>query len=144
MGFSCQTYLITHDNRLGRLASAKFDRMLRDPAGHRLPAFAGQRVRRASVVVELAGRAPVRVVRRTFAILGFDDQGRLDLERFGRQQAALAESAMAAVLADADSDGTIIDAASRFVAQGGAWVPTGELARAIDNAALGRVRCPRL
>ena len=144
MGFSCRTFLITHDNRLGRLANAKFDRMLRDPASHRLPGFAGQRVRMATVVVELIGRKPVRVVRNTFAVLSFDDQGRVDLGRFGRQQAALAESALAPVLAGSDTNGTVVDAASRFVAQGGTWAPSGDLARAIDSAAMGRVPCVRL
>jgi hypothetical protein len=143
MGFSCRTYLITDDDRPGRLAGAQFDRMLRDPHAHRLPQFAGQRVRMASVIVELAGGAPLRIVRRTFAILGFDREGRLDLERFGRQQAALAESAMASVFASEDRDPSIVDAASRFVAQGGSWVPTARLARTIDEAALGRSHCPR-
>lgn len=144
MGFSCRTYLITDDNRICRLANAKFDRMLQDRATHRLPVFAGQRVRMASVVVELAAREPVRVVRNTFAILAFDGQGRLDSERFGRQQFALAESALAPALADADANGTIVDAASRFVAQGGAWMPSAQLARAIDDAAMGRLSCRRL
>ncbi len=40
MGFSYRTYLITEDDRIWRLAHAKFDRMLRDPAKHRLPVFA--------------------------------------------------------------------------------------------------------
>jgi hypothetical protein len=45
----------------------------------------------ASVVVEPVGQAPVRVVRNTFAILAFYEEGRLDSKRFGGQQFALAE-----------------------------------------------------
>ena len=144
MGFVFHTYLLMADDRLGRLAGEKFLRMLRDPQAHRLPQFAGQRVRMASVVVELAHRAPVRIVRRTFAILGFDQEGRLDLERFGQQQAALAEAAMAPVFGGAERNETVVDAASRFVAQGGQWRPTAKLARAIDEAAMGRLPCRRL
>jgi hypothetical protein len=141
MGFSFRTYLVTQDNRVCRLASAKFDRMLRDPESDRLPGFAGQRVRMASVVVELVGRAPVRVVRSTFAVLAFDAEGRLDSERFDRQQFALAESALALALGGSATNAMVVDAASRFVAQGGGWTPSKELARAIDDAAMGRVPC---
>jgi hypothetical protein len=78
-----------------------FDRMLRDPASHRLPIFAGQRVRMADLIVELADRGPRRIVRRTFAVLAFDDQGAIDTARFDGQQVALAESAIASVFAGA-------------------------------------------
>jgi hypothetical protein len=144
MGFACQTFLLAHDDRLGRLASAAFDRMLRDPASHRLPQFAGQRVRMASIVVELDRGQPVRVVRRTFAVLGFDDEGGLDLGRFSRQQAALAEAALAPGLGESGGGGKLVEAASRFVAQGGTWTPSGDLARAIDRAAMGYEPCRRL
>jgi hypothetical protein len=92
MGFSCRTFLIARDDTLWRLSSTKFDRMLRDPASHRLPVFAGQRARMASVVVEIVARNPVRVVRNTFSILTFDAEGRIDASRFEKQQFALAES----------------------------------------------------
>jgi hypothetical protein len=51
---------------------------------------------------------------------------------------------LAPVLAGSDTNGTVVDAASRFVAQGGTWAPSGDLARAIDSAAMGRVPCVRL
>src|SRR5258707_617727 len=53
MGFSCRAFLIARDDTLWWLSSTRFNRMLRDPASHCLPAFAGQRARMASVVVEL-------------------------------------------------------------------------------------------
>src|SRR6202011_2931263 len=125
MGFSCRTFLIARDDTLWRLSSTKFDRMLQDPAGHCLPAFAGQRARMASVVVELVARSPVRVVRNTFSILTFDAEGRIDPGRFEKQQFALAESVVAPVFAvfDDDSSQTVVDATSLFIAQGGQWVP---------------------
>ena len=144
MGFSFKRYLVAVDDTLYRLANTTFDRMLRDPANHRFPVFAGQRVRMADVVVELVGREPACVVRATFAVLTFDDEGRLDASKFGKQQFALAETALAPVFAVPDSNETVVDATHRFVAQGGAWAPSKPLARAIDDAALGRRKCPRL
>ena len=143
MGFSCRTFLIARDDTLWRLSSTKFDRMLRDPASHCLPVFAGQRARMASVVVELVARNPVRVVRNTFSILTFDDEGRIDPSRFEKQQFALVESAVAPVFAvfDDDSNQTVVDATSRFIAQGGQWIPSRALARVIDQTALGQRRC---
>jgi len=146
MGFSCRTFLIARDDTLWRLSSAKLDRMLRDPAGHCLPDFAGKRARMASVVVELLARNPVRVVRNTFSILTFDAEGRIDPSRFEKQQFALAESVFApvfAVFAD-ESNQTVVDATSRFIAQGGQWVPSRALAHVIDQTALGQRQCRHL
>jgi len=146
MGFSCRTFLIARDDTLWRLSSTRFDRMLRDPASHCLPVFAGQRARMASVVVELVARNPVRVVRNTFSILTFDVEGRIDPSRFEKQQFALAESVVAPAFAgfDDDSNQTVVDATSRFIAQGGQWVPSRALARAIDQTALGQRQCRHL
>ncbi|WP_256701272.1 hypothetical protein [Caballeronia sordidicola] len=146
MGFSCRTFLIARDDTLWRLSSTKLDRMLRDPAGHYLPDFAGQRARMASVVVDLVARNPMRVVRNTFSILTFDAEGRIDPSKFEKQQFALAESVFApvfAVFAD-ESNQTVVDATSRFIAQGGQWVPSRALARVIDQTALGQRQCRHL
>lgn len=98
----------------------------------------------ADLVVELAGRAPVRVVRSTFAVLPFDDDdGRMDSERFLKPQWARAESALDRGLDAPDSQDSVLDAAVRFVAHGGAWKPSNALARVLDNAALGRTACRR-
>jgi hypothetical protein len=144
MGLSCRRFLIARDDSLYRLPNTTFDRMLRDPANHRLAIFAGQRVRMADLIVELADGGPRRVVRSTFAVLAFDDEGGIDSARFEGQQFALAESALAPVFAVPERDDTVVDAAHRFVAHGGAWTPSSSLARSIEEAALGRVPCRRL
>jgi hypothetical protein len=59
-------FLVAPDDTLWRLSTRKFDRMLRNPASHSLPAFAGQRARMASVVVELVASEPMRVIRDGF------------------------------------------------------------------------------
>jgi hypothetical protein len=68
----------------------------------------------------------------------------------GIRDAVLAEAR--AVLSEVDLDkvaedgsaATVVDAASRFVAQGGRWTPSGTLARLPDDAALGRAKFRRL
>lgn len=87
----------------------------------------------------------MQVVRRTFFILTFDSEGHIDLGKFEKQQSALAESIMAPVTAafNSDRDQTIVEATSRFIAQGGQWVPSSALARIIDDVALGQRRCGR-
>lgn len=111
-----------------------------------LPIFAGQRARMAEVIVELVAGDPVRVVRNTFSILAFDAEGRIDLGRFEKQQFALVESVVSPVFRvfDQSRDQTVVDSTSRFIAQGGRWVPSAALARAIEEAALGQRRCRRL
>jgi hypothetical protein len=146
MGFSCRMLLIARDDTVWRLSGTTFDRMLRDPASHCLPIFAGQRARMAEVIVELVAGDPVRVVRNTFSILAFDAEGRIDLGRFEKQQFALVESVVSPVFRvfDQSRDQTVVDSTSRFIAQGGRWVPSAALARAIEEAALGQRRCRRL
>ena len=141
MSLRHRTFLIADDGTLYRLANTRFDRMLRDPASYPLPALAGQRVRMANVFVEVVDRVPVCVVRSTFAMLTIDDDGRIDSSKLTQQQFALAETALARVLTVSESNDGVIDATARFVAQGGSWAPSHSLARAIEDAALGRLRC---
>lgn len=121
LGLSSRMFLVAPDDPLWRLSTRKFDRMLRNPASNRLPAFAGQRARMASVVVELVASEPMRVIRTTYSVLAFDAEGRIDPGRFEEQQFALAESAVAPVIASSadGSDQPVVDATTRFIAQGG-------------------------
>jgi hypothetical protein len=144
MGLSARLFLIDDNDGLHRLPNVTFARMNRDPAVVRLAQFAGLRVRMADLVVELYERQPVRVVRATYGILGFDGDGRFLSSAFDRQQAALVDQALAPLAARREGPVTVVEAASRFVAQGGRWVPSRALERRIEAAALGRIGCPRL
>lgn len=139
MSLSCRRFLVDQEGRLVRLKNTTFERLVRDPLHHTMPAMAGQRVRMAELLVELSNRIPIRVVRRVYFVLAFDDTGRVDTERFRKQQWALAESALDPALALPEDDESVLDAASRFIAQGGRWHPPRALARTIDDAALGNV-----
>lgn len=144
MGYSYLRYLIAMDDTIFRMANTAFDRMLQHPTTYRLPELAGQRVRTTEVVVGLVGREPAAVVHTSFAVLVFDHAGRVDANRYRKQQYARVETALAPAFADPDRDGKVVDAASQFIAQGGAWSPSVALARALADTALGRQRCPRL
>ena len=144
MGYAFHRYIVAMDDTIYRMANTAFDRMLRDPARCRLPELAGQRVRTAEVVVELAGREPAAVVRKSFGVLSIDDAGCVDVSRLRTQQHARVETALAPVFANPDRDDKVIEAGGQFIAQGGTWTPSPALARAIDDAAFGRRKCPRL
>jgi len=145
VSYSIRRFILGPDDTLYRLASAKFSRMVDDPERHRLERFAGQRVRMAEVIVELRDRAPCAVVRRVFAMLRFDQEGRLDHAAFMRQNAALAELVVDRVLAGlVAKDTDVVDAGSRFVARGGSWQPSAALEREILRAALDATPYKRL
>ena len=87
-GLSSRLFLLSADDTLHALASTAFMRMLRREDVARVPDFAGQRVRQASVVVEVVDGTPSRMVHWTFSILDIDADGLLDVERLTTQQFA--------------------------------------------------------
>ncbi len=100
-------------------------------------------MRAAEAVVELLGRKPIRVIRITFDILSFDDEGCFDSPKFCEQQRARAELAIEPGISNPDRKAKIVLATGKFIAQGSQWTPTKELAQTNHEAALGRIRCPR-
>ena len=144
MGISCRMYLLDQDDTLYRLPNSKFEQMLRDPARCRLLRFAGRRVRITDVAVELIDRQPSCIVWITFGFLAFDENGCFDRSSFDRHQRARAELALTLPNLEPNNEGVVVDAANRFVAQGGCWTPSRALQRRIDAVALEEVKCPRL
>lgn len=144
MGLSSRIFLLDQHDDLYRLPSSWFDQMLRDPASHPLPRFAGSRVRITGVVVELLDRQAIRVIRSTFSLLTFDSEGNFDPGPFDRHQRALAEQGLAPLIAETGRAMTVIDAANRFIARGVSWAPSNTLAQRIEQVALGREKCKRL
>lgn len=144
MGISHRMFLIDSADSLYRLATSTFYAMLQSPALRRYSQFSGQRIRTASICVELIDRQPVAVVRSTFDIVTFDDDGYFERDLYFQQQSSRAELAMAPMIFDRPSKIEVVEAASRFVAHGGCWIPSQLLASAIEDAALGRTRCRRL
>lgn len=144
MGLSSKLFLLTAEEVIHTLAGTAYMRMLRQEAVARLPDFEGQRLRLASLVVDLANRAPLRVVHRTFSIIEIDRDGLLDVARLNAQQVARIDSFLGPILQQSAPATPVVDATSRFVARGGSWQPDDLLMRTIDAAALGRTACRRV
>ena len=83
---SSKLFLLSADAMLHALASASVMRMLRQEDLARVPDFAGQRVRQASVVVQVIDGAPLRMVHSTFYILDINPEVFLDVDRLNNQQ----------------------------------------------------------
>lgn len=143
MHMSSRLFLLPPGGALHSLPATAFMRMLRQQGACRLPDFAGQRVRQASLVVELVNRVPTRVLHQTFSILDIDVDGRLDVTRLTSQQFARVDDRMATAPLEPTSSSTVIDAGRRFVARGGSWEPDDHILRQIEAAALGRLQCRR-
>jgi hypothetical protein len=115
--------------------------MLHDPEHHRLPHFAGHRVRMIDVIVELHDRTPIRIVRLVYGMLRFDSQGIFDHSAFYRQNTplwGLDEGELTT------KDKTVVDASGYFIVRGGRWRPSPSMERLVFQAALDEVKCPRL
>jgi hypothetical protein len=144
MGLSSRLFLLSADHRLYALASTAYVRILRQEDVARVPDFAGQRVRQASIVVEVVNGTPSRMVHWTFSILDIDVDGLLDVERLSTQQFARVDDPFEPARSAQGRGSPIIDAARRFVARGGSWEPDNRLRRRIEAAALGQASCPRV
>ena len=144
MGLSSRLFLVSAEGGLHALASTAYMRMLRREDVARVPDFAGQRVRQASIVVEVVDGTPSRMVHWTFSILDIDADGLLDVERLSTQQFARVDDPFEPASPAQGNGGPIIDAARRFVARGGSWEPDERLLRRIEAAALGQISCPRV
>ena len=51
MGIGCRRFIVEDEDKLVRLKNTLFERLLRDPKHHTMPALAGQRVRMAEILV---------------------------------------------------------------------------------------------
>lgn len=141
---SCRMFVLDRYDALYRLPTRTFERMLQAPRKHPLPRFAGSRVRMSDVAVELVEQRPVRVVWSTFDLLVFDERGWLDADAYLRHQSACAELGVVPPPAGTNHAGAVVDAAQRFIVQGGCWVPSPLQLRRIGAAALELASCRRL
>ena len=144
MRLASRLFLLSADDTLHTLASKAFMRMLRQEDVARVPDFAGQRTRQASIVVEVVDSTPRRMVHCTFSILEFGPDGLLDLKRLNSQQIARMGDPLAPTQPTPGTRSPVVDAAERFVARGGSWEPECHLLRRIEAAALGHLKCPRV
>lgn len=137
VSLSCRLYLVYKKNGIRRLTRSMSERLVHDPVNYPMLELAGKRMRVAEIAVELRECVPIRVVRRVYFVLAFDDHGRCDVDRLRKQQWAHVASVLDPVIAPPRDADDIRDATERFIAQSGRWRPAADLARLIDCAALG-------
>ncbi len=142
MRLASRAFLICPADQIQRLYEADFQRLCSSTEWC-APHLARLRVQWASVVVELFGRRPVRIVQRTFAYMHFSARGTLDVERMNREQVARFDVALSAPT-EPVAGSAVVDATSRFAARGGTWTPDRALLARLDAAALGRSACARV
>ena len=142
MRIAFRHYLLDADGALYRLPNAAFDRLLTDPVQHRLPRFAGQRVRCAAIAVALVNGKPIAVERSWFSIMTFKENGALVPPLLDRHIRARAELALS--LEPPARRKVVEDAERQFLARGGEWSPPASISRRIEPTALGRLKCPRV
>ena len=140
MRIGLRHYFLDASGALYRIPKAAFDRLLRDPVRHRLPRFAGQRVRSAEIAVELMNGQPIQVVRSSFSILTFRKNGSLVPPLSDRHVRARAELALG-LDQPIPSSTAVADAGTRFLARGGQWSPAAAVRQRIEQTALGRQKC---
>lgn len=144
MGLSSRRFFVTNDGVLYRISNAKFERLMRQPESEPLPAFSGQRIRAAELVIEMFDREPYCVCRESFSIFQFDSDGCLDIHRHDQQQIALVNAMLTPIFGSEKPVGNVLDATDKFVAQGGSWSPTDSMRNQIEKAALGLLECSAL
>lgn len=143
MGLSHRVLLIDQNERLLRMASAKFQRLLRDPQSSLFPVFSGQRIRSVSMLVDCVASKPVEIVRATYDILTFDKNGQLQVDIYGQQQMSRAEVKMAGIVRE-ERRSDFVDATAKFLDNGGRWKPSPNMTRAIHDAVFGQEKIPRI
>ena len=144
---SLRYIMVSANDEVFRLPSARFDRLLSQRSTDRLPEFAGQRVRAAEIVVGLEKRKPARVLRMIFHYLHFDDCGRLDIERYLEDGRTVMEAGIPLLPHDAKGP-KVVQAGQRFAARRRDhsvwWKPSPGLKLRILEAALGNKKYHRL
>lgn len=145
--FSVRYFLVDADDDIVRLPQARFERLASRASRETLPELKGQRVRAAEVAVELRSGRPVRVVRMIFYYIHFDQNGRLDYERFMKDGVTVMEAGLPRFKLES-ADRSVIEAQQRFAKRRRDhsvwWKPDSRLESVIVRAALDRRNFRRL
>jgi hypothetical protein len=142
MGIGLRIFLINHDDSIQRLWLARYERLLRNDPAEMLPEYAGRRVRYAMVMLEVAGRKPLEIVRMQYSFLDFDSEGRIDASE--REREAKLAMEMLPPLAKKVESGHLVDARHKFAQRRYdgryKWTPNPETEVAIMEAIFGKER----
>lgn len=139
MGIGLRIFLVNEDDSLKRLSLARYERLFRGDREERLREYAGMRVRFAMVVLELADRKPVEIIKIEYSFFHFDSQGRIN-QAEQKREARLAMEMLAPLTKD-QKGSDVIDARHRFARKQYdniyRWRPSREIEDAIVGAIFG-------
>ena len=142
MGIGLRIFLIGDDDSIQRLSLARYERLLRRDPRERLPRYAGKRVRYALVVLEVAERRPVEIIRIQYSFLHFDSKGSIDASDQERE-ARLGSEMLPTIPKEPDST-HVVDARHRFAKKrfddAYKWTSTPEIEATIVEAIFGKHR----
>ncbi len=129
MGLSVRIFFVNDDDTLERFSFARYERLLNgDPKEH-LIEYAGKRVRYILVVVDLANRIPVSILRTECSYLTFDNEGKIDTAYIEKGSRMLFDGMEP--FPDGESPPEVVDARHRFAMKRYEneyqWEPTQEI-----------------
>ena len=141
MGLSIRIFIVEDDNTIKRLPLARYERLLRRDPDERLSRYAGQRVRYALIVVNLANRKPI-MVKDEYAYLDFDKEGRFKEPVYEEVESSPLD--MLDILSfEQKKDRRVIDARHKFARKRyfdkNRWEPTDEIVTAIAETIFGKL-----
>jgi hypothetical protein len=78
MGIGIRVFLVDDNDSLQRLPLARLERLLHFDRGESLPQYAGKRIRRTMVFLQVSGRQVLSIRNVDYLLLTFDDKGRIN------------------------------------------------------------------
>jgi hypothetical protein len=134
-------YLVGDDGEIHRLAQKTFFRILEQKTATPFPELKGQRVRLATLHVQLDGKRPIAVAKASYNFITFDDDGILDSSEWDQ---AFADTVATWTIHSRSKPSTLIDARARFTDRRHdhemTWKPTDDIREALITKATGKRR----
>jgi len=134
-------YLVGDDGQIHRLAQKTFFRILEQKTATPFPELKGQRVKLATLHVQLDGKRPIAVAKASYNFITFDDDGILDSSEWDQ---AFADTVATWTIHSRSKSSTLIDARARFTDRRHdhemTWNPTDDIREALITKATGKRR----
>ena len=133
MGFGFRIYFLDEDDKIERIPTTRFERILdRDPK-ETLLEYKNSRIRYAEIILELKNRKPISITRIVYAYLQFDSEGKVDRE-FLNMEGQVAISMMPSIPLPGNPE-NVVQASDRFAQKRFkdefTWTPSFELEQEI-------------
>ena len=133
MGFGLRIFFIDENDKITRIASARFERIRDRNPKETLSEYKNCRIRYAEVILELENRKPISIARIVYGYLQFDSKGQVDKE-FLDTEGQVAISMLPSISLPGESE-KVINASDRFAQKRFkdefTWTPSFELEQAI-------------